>query len=108
MGTPMHLVLEEQSREVTHTEEKNGENKNQLDQSCGKIFLEAGTTEHAQETSKVIARGIREETAPCVLDKAILLRGSLQGFCCCHFVVLQEPSFMRSLVCVVSLVWFFC
>ena len=87
MGTPMHLGLEEQSREVTHTEEKNGENKNQLDQSCGKISLEAGATEHAQETSKVIARGIREETTPCVLGKAILLFIE----CICYYLSGERP-----------------
>jgi hypothetical protein len=69
VGACSHLMLKEQGQEVAHTEEKYGKNKNQLDESGGKIFLKSGTTVHAQETTntkKGAQQPIRCDQKSCV------------------------------------------
>jgi len=63
------MELKSQGEEVAHTEKENDENKDQLDQSRGKVLLESGTTVHAQETActkKGAKHPIRRNHEPCV------------------------------------------
>lgn len=47
----LHFKLPEQGQEVARTEEEHGQDENQLNESCGQIFLDSGAAIGSQEAA---------------------------------------------------------